>query len=1065
MQRCARARVPRHAPARGVGGRQGRLRHEGAPAPECTRAILTPSPGAARASLQARKSPVVDGKVRRNARGKEERYPVILDAEEKQIARKVVLTFGQTVCGFDLLRSNGRSYVCDVNGWSFVKDSHKFWSDSANLLRQYALEAISPHHLRLHPEVRQPALASDSEEEAHERQPAYNKRSYESLSDSVQHYPVPPDAELLCVVALTRHGDRTPKEKLKLHTHEPLFLSMVEEYGRSPTDELKIKNVRLMEELTDRVVRVVARMEAARQQMDQLEASDDPDYIDDLEKLQTVKQVLKSHPFRGINRKVQLKPTKWERGPPAPGHPEGKPAVSEVLFILKWGGELTPLGEKQAEKLGTVFRKSLYPGEFGGVLRLHSTYRHDLKIYASEEGRVQMTAAAFAKGFLDLEGMLTPILASLVSKNDKVTQMLDETPDAGRTMMDAAKAHIHRVLTTDGPLESDTEAPEPLPGPFLPAKPRPARDSSGDLPVTPPGSAADGAPRQLPPISLSGVSDEVLTTEDDEDFDLAAQRSPLVAAAPTASSLLVRCLRDMGNPRRTLHRLRLLLEQLVSELRARAVRVSSVSHDKDMSPVLGNLHSYSPAAVQRVRSAALENRFLSAAAAAPAAAVSSHPSDVPAPANGETVHLQYCRWAKLKKDFYKAKKDKFDTTKIPDVYDNAMYDMVHNDHLGLEPLPEVYCVAHTLASYVVPQEYGIEKHDKVHIGLQIASVLLKKMRSDLLAATSSAEHEQERVHQLDSSHNTDVRTPQRHVRTRLYFTSESRIYAMFNVLRWGSEVSHMSGDTVPSIFSEEARRQFDDMELCYLTHVVFRVFHRKSERADVARSYSMQVLVSPGVNEELRRGRGASVPTEHVMAKPMILSSRDDLTLEDIDSFIGFFLRQGNERGDESASAGEAQGARALCSARGRPACNARACEASAASGSRARAPCTHSTPPDAAPVAESDAHRAAREAAEQSQYQLWSNSWYAISPHPGARSGGKDGKPRHGFAGFGPGASGGGTGTASSDQSVRCTPADKSNSGLTPPFSAHPPMVSPDLDHPQRPEQSVAPSRTAVEL
>lgn len=37
-----------------------------------------------------------------------------------------------------------------------------------------------------------------------------------------------------------------------------------------------------------------------------------------------------------------------------------------------------------------------------GLLRLHSTYRHDLKIYASDEGRVQMTAAAFAKVTLSL---------------------------------------------------------------------------------------------------------------------------------------------------------------------------------------------------------------------------------------------------------------------------------------------------------------------------------------------------------------------------------------------------------------------------------------------------------------------------------------------------------------------------------------------------------------------------------------------------------------------------------------------------------------------------------------
>ncbi len=52
--------------------------------------------------------------------------------------------------------------------------------------------------------------------------------------------------------------------------------------------------------------------------------------------------------------------------------------------------------------------RCMYPGGRGeyaslpgcGLLRLHSTYRHDLKIYASDEGRVQMTAAAFAKVFL-----------------------------------------------------------------------------------------------------------------------------------------------------------------------------------------------------------------------------------------------------------------------------------------------------------------------------------------------------------------------------------------------------------------------------------------------------------------------------------------------------------------------------------------------------------------------------------------------------------------------------------------------------------------------------------------
>lgn len=108
-----------------------------------------------------------------------------------------------------------------------------------------------------------------------------------------------------------------------------------------------------------------------------------------------------------------------------------------LLLVLKWGGELTPAGRVQAEELGRAFR-CMYPGGQGtftptvfstvpimsapccllffscvsgdyagfpgcGLLRLHSTYRHDLKIYASDEGRVQMTAAAFAKVALKLQ--------------------------------------------------------------------------------------------------------------------------------------------------------------------------------------------------------------------------------------------------------------------------------------------------------------------------------------------------------------------------------------------------------------------------------------------------------------------------------------------------------------------------------------------------------------------------------------------------------------------------------------------------------------------------------------
>jgi inositol-hexakisphosphate/diphosphoinositol-pentakisphosphate 1-kinase len=67
--------------------------------------------------------------------------------------------------------------------------------------------------------------------------------------------------------------------------------------------------------------------------------------------------------------------------------------VTEALFIFKFGGELTHAGLNQALSSGEAFRKRMYVEDAtsadgtGGLLRLHSTYRHDLQCLASDEGR------------------------------------------------------------------------------------------------------------------------------------------------------------------------------------------------------------------------------------------------------------------------------------------------------------------------------------------------------------------------------------------------------------------------------------------------------------------------------------------------------------------------------------------------------------------------------------------------------------------------------------------------------------------------------------------------------
>ena len=104
----------------------------------------------------------------------------------------------QTVCGCDLLRTQGKSYVCDVNGFSFVKTSKKYYDDAAQVLMSLIVQELAPQLYK--------SYNLDVPEDI---------PTVEALEGTM--------LELRCVVGVIRHGDRTPKQKMKMEVRHPRY--------------------------------------------------------------------------------------------------------------------------------------------------------------------------------------------------------------------------------------------------------------------------------------------------------------------------------------------------------------------------------------------------------------------------------------------------------------------------------------------------------------------------------------------------------------------------------------------------------------------------------------------------------------------------------------------------------------------------------------------------------------------------------------------------------------------------------------------------------------------------
>ena len=771
------------------------------------------------AHAEERKSPSLDGKVERS-KGKEVRYPVNLTPAEKEIARKIVKIFKQNICGFDILRSKGVSYVCDVNGWSFVKGNRKYFQDCAILLRKIILSVIEPDLLTKHPiNIPNP--------------PVYKEMILENNNGKIKD-------ELRSVVAVFRHADRSPKQKLK--------------EGEKPK-ELKLKKPK--ELMT--VLKIVNEILEEKG----IKGDEIPFQLDNFEiKLFSIKLILeKNLNFEGLTRKIQLRPLEYKQ---VIDKYTGKKSytITKALLIMKWGGHITHSGIEQAKILGQTFRCQFYPsggndkGE--GLLRLHNTYRHDLKCYSSEEGRCLKSAAAFLQGLLQLEGNLIQIIYSMVWKDEKINKLLDVDSTSIETNRTSLKNNLNEFCNYNGPLKEkyinyvngdDMKVQKP----FIKLSEKIENFHSKMMKV----------------YKLIEEIIHYLSTELDDKEKEKEYQSYFIKSK---ESFLSR--RDSEN-------------NMTNE----NIKLGTKNHQekgdfiKDSSEINNNKIGKKNKSNNKIYDC-----------------------------EEEKVILIYKRYVKLYNDFYNKKKNKFDISKIPDIYDNIKYDIIHNKTIIGKKAIELYQIITNLAEFVMPLEYGIKIEEKIKIGIKFVKPLLSKIYNDLLWITNLNKNNNSSNNNslmlsnnsssdsffdssikdlqfLESQERTNfgldeekldegqIKSAWRHVKTKIYFTSQSHLYSLLNTLIY----------SMNSFLVDEGKEKINPIwnvfDLDYCSHIVFRLFENYNVPKDSKERYRIEIIMSPGADKDVTKCDN----THLVSLDPWIILN-DHLTLPDIQKYFNSIL-------------------------------------------------------------------------------------------------------------------------------------------------------------------------------
>ncbi|KAI1914903.1 inositol hexakisphosphate and diphosphoinositol-pentakisphosphate kinase [Ophidiomyces ophidiicola] len=763
---------------------------------------------------ETRKSPVVDGVVRRNTHGKELRYITKLSKTEAAMASRISNGFGQRICGFDLLRVGDSSYVIDVNGWSFVKDNNDYYDKCAKILRDMFVKekqrregVMEPpdfqtnsnsgsHRSALHSVLKSPSILglnkhgikinspssadgtidqqAASLKSEPSNQPTIGTLSASNIGSPLPVTSIPPQDKgasssqstssapppsskhswkLKGMVAVIRHADRTPKQKFKFTFHTQPFIDLL----KGHQEEVVIKGETALRNVSDAVN--IAMKEG----------------VEDVKKLKLLQASL-HHKGGWPGTKVQIKPmfrrrTAEEMRLPIAPH---SPAIEALT------------DDSQASHSGNSGNGARYP-----VARSDSMSGPTFSRFSAVENDLILD-----KLQLVIKWGGEPTHAARYQSQDVGLNMRDDLKLMNKECLNDVRIFTsseRRVSTSAQIFTSAFLDLKELPEDFIQVRKDLLDDSNAAKDVM------DKVKKKLKLLLREGNSAP-------PQFAWPKENIPEPSVVLSTVVELMKFHRSVMR-----HNFRRAEQELNSP--------NSDSDEQSESPKLRDI----------------QGRWCA----------------------GEDPQLFKERWEKLFKEFCDT--EKVDPSKLSELYDSMKFDALHNrpflewvflppDHfvyedeghaglmqpLGsiedsydsyfklypgstptkpkidkrLSRLKQLYSLAKVLFDFVTPQEYGIEDEEKLEIGLLTSLPLLREIVMDLEEVQASED-----------------------AKSFFYFTKESHIYTLLNCILEGGIQTKIARRAIP--------------ELDYLSQICFELYESRDNESDKS-SYSIRISISPG---------------------------------------------------------------------------------------------------------------------------------------------------------------------------------------------------------------------------